>query len=250
MLHIGICGLRRSLSEIASRLDCLEIQETFYRPVSVSRAKHWREAARDDFLFTVKASQFITHEATSPTYRRSGLPDDLRAKGVFGSFRSSKEVDLGWEKTLEVVKILQAKAIVFQCPATFQPSPENTKNLYDFFSRISFDGLKALELRGGWPDHLVEKICEDLGLTHCVDIFKEEAVTTGIAYFRLHGSTPGKVMYRYSYAEGELKKVIEAALEFDEAFVLFNNISMYEDALKMKGLAQDQMAQSRGRYHS
>lgn len=157
---------------------------------------------------------------------------------------------MGWETTLEVAKMLRAKAIVFQCPATFQPTPDNTRNLYDFFSRMSFDGLKALELRGGWPDYLVEKICGDLGLTHCVDPFKEEAMTKGIAYFRLHGSPPGKVMYRYTYAEQDLKKVAETASEFDKAFVLFNNISMYEDALRMKGLVRDRAAEDKGHYHS
>jgi uncharacterized protein YecE (DUF72 family) len=49
-------------------------------------------------------------------------------------------------------------------------------------------------------------------------------------YFRLHGGSD----YRHQYTNDELTKLSKMIDE--EAYVLFNNIAMYNDALKFKGL--------------
>jgi len=51
-------------------------------------------------------------------------------------------------------------------------------------------------------------------------------------YSRLHGGRD----YRHQYSDDELVRLL--ALSNGEAFVLFNNISMYGDALRFKQLIQ------------
>jgi ABC-type sugar transport system permease subunit len=80
------------------------------------------------------------------------------------------------------------------------------------------------------------RISEDLDLVHVVDPFATETATYGLAYLRLHGSPPGPVMYRYSYTDADLKQIRTVCHEYDDALVLFNNITMHADARRFRAL--------------
>jgi uncharacterized protein YecE (DUF72 family) len=68
-------------------------------------------------------------------------------------------------------------------------------------------------------------------MVHCVDPLREEPVSSGFAYFRLHGSyEKGRINYRHRYSDEELRTVLKKAAEHPTAYVLFNNIYMGEDA--------------------
>jgi len=240
VIWTGTCGFGRRQADVPAQLDAVEIQETFYRPVPVERAAKWRAKAPPEFRFCVKASQFITHAATSPTYRRSGrvIPDP--EKPAYGSFRDTPPVREGWEATQSVAEAIRATVIVFQTPASFAPTEANRTALYRFFESIRTDATKAIELRGRWAAHIVEKICEDLGLVHAVDPFDKEPATYGLAYFRLHGSPPGKTMYRYAYTDTDLGRIRAICREYDDAYVMFNNFSMHPDAVRFRSLVRGQ----------
>jgi uncharacterized protein YecE (DUF72 family) len=234
MIWVGTCGFGRRRANVFRSLDAVEIQETFYRPVSEDRARRWRALAPDEFRFAVKASQFITHEATSPTYRRSGRTirdEDVRSYGNFGDTVAVRE---GWTATQAVASALRAAAIVFQTPASFGPSEGNRTALYRFFESIQTDAVKAIELRGPWASHIVERICEDLGLVHAVDPFAQEPATYGLAYFRLHGRPPGPTMFRYTYTDVDLTTLRAVCEEYDDAYVMFNNETMHADASRFR----------------
>ncbi len=231
MIWTGTCGLGRRQAAVVRELDAVEIQETFYRPVSVERAKKWRAAAPPEFRFSVKASQFITHEATSPTYRRSGRVVADPEKTGYGGFKDTPEVREGWEATRAIAETLGAHVIVFQTPSSFGPTEANRTAIYHFFESIRTEAVKAIELRGPWATHIVERICEELGLVHAVDPFDKEPATYGLAYFRLHGSPPGKAMYRYTYTDEDLARLRQICTEYDDAYVMFNNETMHQDAI-------------------
>lgn len=232
MIWVGTCGFARSRVESFRALHAVEVQETFYRPVAPERARRWRSAAPDTFLFTVKASQFITHPASSPTYRRSGRTIPTRERSAYGGFQDTPQVRAGWEETRGVVEALRAKVVVFQCPSSFGATPEHVAALYRFFESIRTDAAKAWEPRGAWPSHIVEKACEDLGLIHAVDPFASEPATYGLAYFRLHWKPPGSHLYRYTYTEPDLHRLRAMAEEYDDAYAMFNNVTSYDDALR------------------
>src|SRR5262245_59325240 len=119
-IQIGTCGFGRTQKhDYVARLNCVEIQHTFYKPPLVKKLEKWRSEMPENFEFTLKAWQFITHEAGTPTYKR--LKRELTEKETreVGAFRQTDSVDYGWQVTLESAKALGARTILFQCPAKF-----------------------------------------------------------------------------------------------------------------------------------
>jgi uncharacterized protein YecE (DUF72 family) len=55
------CPPRRWLSHYATRFDTVEVNATFYRLASPDAVLAWVEQTPPDFLFTVKASRYLTH---------------------------------------------------------------------------------------------------------------------------------------------------------------------------------------------
>ncbi len=234
MIWAGTCGFGRRRADVFRDLAAVEVQQTFYRPVTAETAARWAASAPHGFHFSVKASQFITHDASSPTYRRSGREIPPSEAGAYGGFRSTPQVEEGWRATATVADVLDARVLIFQTPASFLPATENLVALYAFFEAHPTPRIRAWEPRGPWPSHLVGKACEDLGLVHAVDPFAAEPATTGLAYFRLHGSPPGLARYRYTYTDADLARLRAIADEYDDAYVLFNNLTMHADATRFR----------------
>jgi uncharacterized protein YecE (DUF72 family) len=200
-------------------------------------AENWRRRAPKEFEFTVKAWQLITHEPTSPTYRKARIEVAENEMDRYGFFRPTDNVFEAWAVTNEIRKALDAKIVVFQSPARFTETDANITNMRDFFHAIDKERKEITmvwEQRGKWDRKTIAKLCNELELIHGVDPFAEDPVTAGFAYFRLHGSPPGKRMYRYTYTDDDLKGLYEKCLNTGspEVYVLFNNDTMYDDALR------------------
>jgi uncharacterized protein YecE (DUF72 family) len=181
----------------------------------------------------MKASQLITHEPSSPTYRHLGRRIESPHSNRYGRFRDTLEVLEAWEQTAAFAITLGATLVVFQCPASFRPSEENVANMRVFVRRIDRRGLLlAWEPRGAWPPELVLELCSELELIHCVDPFKNQPVYGDFQYFRLHGVTG----YYYRYSDEELEQIHKWAGRMP-SYVMFNNTWMKEDALRFLGRA-------------
>ncbi|MGQ9500800.1 MAG: DUF72 domain-containing protein [Anaerolineae bacterium] len=228
-VRVGCCGFPKARGTYFRHFNVVEIQQTFYRLPDVVTAQRWRTEAPPGFIFTMKAWQLITHEPNSPTYRRSGIPAPETLLGQCGSFRPAAEVEEAWTRTLQFARALHAQVVVFQCPARFTPTPEHVSNLRAFFQRAERDHLLlAWEPRGDWPDELVYSLCRELELIHCVDPFQHRSLYGTPAYFRLHGRTG----YRYQYTDEDLHQLHRWCIEYESAYCLFNNVTMWEDALR------------------
>lgn len=226
-VKVGCCGFARGMSEYFSQFKLVEVQQTFYRMPRVETALKWRQQAPSDFQFTLKASQLITHPATSPTYRKAALKISPGTEGRYGFFRPSDEVYQAWEETARFAQALHAKVIVFQCPASSKAAPDNVDNMKGFFRSVKDSGfLFAWEPRGEWGEKAIRALCLKLGMIHCVDPFEREPSYGAPQYLRLHGG-PG---YRHRYSEDELRRLRDRVANKD-AYVLFNNLNMYNDAL-------------------
>jgi uncharacterized protein YecE (DUF72 family) len=232
-IFIGCCGYPINKKEYFKKFKVVEIQNTFYNlPAKIETVKKWREEAPEDFIFSIKAWQLITHEASSPTYRR--LKIKISEPKNYGFFKNTKEVFQAWEKTKEVAEVLGAKIIVFQCPTSFKPEKKNIENLRKFFKKAREKNfIYAWEPRGKWDLNLIKKLCQELNLIHCVDPFKQKPVWGKINYFRLHGK-PGYNL-RYKYTNEDLRELLKFCNK-KENYVLFNNLSMLKDSLKFKSL--------------
>lgn len=231
MIKVGCCGFGVARSKYFQEFSLVEIQQTFYQPPKPDTAKRWRDEAPSDFEFTLKAWQLITHEPTSPTYRRLKTRLNEKEKEQLGSFRWSAPVRRAWQTTLEVARLLQADKIIFQCPAGFTPTSENKDRMYQFFSRIERSGTTWIwEPRGKWQKDEVDELCQELNLVHCIDPFKAECVTDGLHYYRLHGITG----YYHKYTNNELHDLVKCCADRTQAYFLFNNVSMWQDAVRFK----------------
>jgi uncharacterized protein YecE (DUF72 family) len=230
-LWVGCCGFPRRLEDYARELPAVEVQQTFYRPPQVKTAKGWRRRVPQEFVFTLKAWQLITHPPTSPTYRRLGHPLPASQLDRYGFFRPTEEVMEAWQRTLEVARALRASVVVFQCPASFTPNEPHLAHLRRFFRTVPRDGLHfAWEPRGGWPEDLVRGLCQELDLVHCTDPFVAESLHGPFRYYRLHG----RGGYRYRYTDADLQELRGRCRP--PAYVMFNNVSMWEDALRFRDL--------------
>ena len=182
----------------------------------------------------MKAWQLITHTPSSPTYRRLKSPVSREEQDLYGGFRPTEQVWLAWERTREIAAILDARAIVFQCPKSFLPIQENRRNLARFFRDVQRDGrMFVWEPRGDeWRPDIVRGICADNELIHCVDPFQADPAYGTSLYWRLHGKTG----YRYRYTDEDLAELQTKWKAHGHVpgpnYIMFNNMYSQQDALR------------------
>jgi len=246
-IKIGCCGFPVGRKKYYENFSLVEINSTFYQIPNILLAEKWRSEAPKNFEFTMKAWQLITHEPSSTTYRR--LKDKIpeKKKKNYGFFRPTEEVFSAWERTLEFAKILKASIVIFQCPPSFKPTEENKKNMKKFFSQITkspsphtkkWCGASPVTLiwepRGEWKPEEIKELCRELNLIHCTNPLESMPIYGKIGYFRLHGVRVGnRINYNYEYTDEELKKLI-GLCDKKVNYCLFNNLKMYNDALKFQ----------------
>lgn len=242
VVKIGCCGFAGRRETYFRKYPVIEVEQTFYDPPRVFTAEKWRREAAEPFEFTVKAWQLITHEASSPTYRRMQTrlsPPEMEGAG---HFKPSDVVWMGWQKTREIAFALNARTVLFQCPGSFGPTPEHQDNLRQFFRRVKqeeqetgHEFVRVWEPRGEWPAETVRALCEELGLVHAVDPFVQIPVTARACYFRLHGIRG----YRHHYSDEELTRLRDMLTPFETGYCLFNNLHMRENASRLTWLVRE-----------
>ena len=233
-VKIGLCGFTIGAAAYVKQFEVVEVQQTFYDPPPPATLERWRVQAPPTFEFTMKAWQVITHFGTSRTYRRLRRLFDERARAEAGGFRVNDTVLGAWEVTLTSARILGATAILFQCPASFRETDENTEAMRRFFATIGREaGVRYLwEPRGPWSDATVRALCDDLDLVHAVDPFIRPSLTPERIYWRLHGN---KSHYA-TYSDAELEQLRGWLPEEGEPYVMFNNIPRVGDARRFREL--------------
>jgi len=239
---VGTCGFSRSRKLIYRDLDAVEIQQTFYDPRPPEAFARLREEAPDGFVFTVKAWMLVTHEYNSKLWRRLKEPVP-EPRSQYGSFKDTEGVWWAWQVTLEAAKAVDARIIVLQTPASFTPSRENVERAEKFFSKAPREGRTlAWEPRGAWWEPEGREILARISTEHDIVIAGDwlrgrlPPSPHRVAYARLHGLGGGEVNYRYRYTDedlGRLKAIVDG-LEAEEAYIMFNNVYSYSDAVRFK----------------
>ena len=235
-MKLGMCGFTIGAAAYMKQFKVVEVQQTFYDPPPPKTVERWRASAPESFEFTMKAWQVITHFGTSRTYRRLRRPFDERARAEAGGFRVNDTVLAAWQTTLEAARILRATAILFQCPASFRQTPENTDAMRRFFATVGREpGVQYLwEPRGPWTDGVVLELCRDLDLVHAVDPFIRPSLTPELTYWRLHGN---KSHYA-SYSDAELEQIRRWIPSSGECYIMFNNIPRVADVRRFRALLE------------
>jgi uncharacterized protein YecE (DUF72 family) len=237
LIKIGCCGFPLTHLNYGAQFPVVEIQQTFYQPPRADTVRRWREELPPPFEFTLKAWQLITHDATSPTYRRLKTALTQGERHQAGGFKPTVVVRRAWEATREIALVLEARVILFQCPARFVPTGENMNRMRQFFGDLDRERFTlAWEPRGEWPRPVIEGLCRELDLVPAVDPFATPPFPEPLAYFRLHGIGG----YRYKFTNADLETLKSLLPRYREAYVLFNNMSMADDARRFLSLVSEQ----------
>jgi uncharacterized protein YecE (DUF72 family) len=197
----------------------VELNRTFYEYPRMPTVVGWREKAPPEFEFSVKAHQDISHKF------RFELEPSLQA----------------FEKMKQICQTLSARTLLIQTPSSFRP--DKLSDAEKFLSKIKpYDLQLVWETRGTMWDSpdirgKLAGTLRKLGVAHVTDPFRvSPAYTEKVAYFRLHGL--GKELYYYQHTDNELKQLLGLVEPFEhngkEVYVLFNNLAMFDDAVRFK----------------
>jgi uncharacterized protein YecE (DUF72 family) len=219
----GLKGTDR-LTFLAGLFDAVEINVTFYRPMTPRLTERWSEAvaAYPDFRFTAKLLNVFTHE------RR--LPD--------------KEVEDFQAGMLPLLSVGRLGVLLAQFPYSFHNTEENRAYLAQL-SEVFADFPLAAEVRHrSWQHRAVRDFLGQIGVDFCnidqpqvsYSLGQTAWVTGPRGYLRAHGRRREKwfafgddpqARYDYLYAPEELDelaaRVRELMAQTPEVYVIFNN---------------------------
>ena len=171
------------------KFHTVELNNSFYRLPAKETFENWRDSVGDEFLFSVKASRYITHLKKLKDCKEP-LDNFLRQAEGLGE-------KLG--------------PILFQTPSNFK---KNLERLEEFLSSLPDKFDFTFELRNdSWFDNKVYKLLNKYKASFCVyelaDLHSPKLVTCDFAYVRLHGPD-GRYAGKYT------KKALEKwAAEFN-----------------------------------
>jgi uncharacterized protein YecE (DUF72 family) len=161
---------KRFLEHYASRLSSTEINYTYHRLPSPKSIGEWLECTPQQFVFSLKAHQKLTHV--------------LRLRNC----ESFVEVFL---KTIDPLRIAGRLGVVlFQLPPTLKCDP---RLLQDFLALLPADMRFAFEFRNpGWLDTPIYDLLSAKGVCLCLaesdTLVIPEVLTAPFVYFRLRKS--------------------------------------------------------------
>lgn len=189
-----------------------EVNYSFYHLPKPSTYKNWYSQTPGDFLFSVKASRFITHIK--------------RLKGVKRAWKMFIKNTLGVKEKLG--------PILFQFSPSFKATEENIKRLRELFSELLREQFSknlrfAFEFRDkSWCNkkiyNLLKKYNSAWVIADSPNYPKAETLTADFVYVRMHGS---KVLFSSKYTKKELedltKKIRKWLKQNKDVYVYFNN---------------------------
>lgn len=192
------------LTYFANFFQTVEINSSFYHLPAKKTFLNWQKVTPDDFIFSVKASRFITHVL------------------------KLKNASEPWERFIKNAEGLGNKLgpILFQFPPNWS---FNKDRLTDFLKILPHKYLYAFEFRNeSWFQKETYQLLEKFGAALCIaDSPRYPCVlkiTAPFTFIRMHG---GKILYASEYSIEELSLWSERIKKFIEqnikVFVYFNN---------------------------
>ncbi len=219
-------GQKDKLRFLSQYVDCIEINTSFYRPVTSRMAQKWLfdVEENDSFRFAAKLWRRFTHDTKEPFTDRD-----------VGAFED------GMKPLAESGKLL---GLLVQFPFFFRDSKENREILRRIAGAFP-QHRKVLEVRdASWSETQAMEFLKSQGYNlACLDMplaahsFKERSLVTGpVGYLRLHGRNRNAWFsrksgrdekYDYLYTDDELDGIIDRIVEMrdkaDLLVVVWNN---------------------------
>lgn len=215
----------RWLEHYVTLFDSVEINNSFYRLPSATTLACWRDDTPRDFVFSLKASRFITHNKK------------LKGMDSFALF-------------FDRIQAIRSKlgVILFQLPPRWRV---NVERLDEFLSGLPSGLHCAFEFRHpSWHCDAVYDSLKKHKAAFCVhDIEGFTApfvVTADFTYVRLHGP---QLKYAGNYTQATLedwRDKIEQAKNLRRAYIFFDNdgaAAAVEDALLLQQILKTDRSQ-------
>lgn len=195
------------LSFYAEQFSTAEINNSFYKLPSIDTYSKWAEEVPPDFLFSVKASRYLTH------------------------MKKLKEPDDPWHRIMQTTAALETKLgpILLQFPANWKVNISRLEEFLNVVYAAEHPPRLAFELRHeSWYDKQVIKLLENFNCALCVvdapDFVRNEYVTSDFMYIRYHGR---KSLYASKYTTRQLQveasKIARWLSQKMDVFAYFNN---------------------------
>ena len=193
------------LSFYSDRFSTVEINNSFYQLPERKTLKQWYKTVGNDFIFSVKASRYMTH------------------------MKKLKDPDESLSTFFRIIHNLGSKL----GPGLFQLPPKwhiNTERLESFLSKLPKQQQCAFEFRDkSWFDESVYILLSEYNAAFCIyELSRQkspEAVTSDYIYVRLHG--PKTSAYEGNYSKKRLntwaKKLCKWVEEGREIYCFFDN---------------------------
>lgn len=210
----------RFLEFYAQHFDTVEINNSFYKLPTEAAIEEWKRTVPAKFLFSVKASRFITH------------------------MKKLKDPEAAFQKFFDRVIVLQKKLgpVLFQLPPHWGSDPPR---LEAFLSALPRRLRYAFELRDRtWFNPEVEAILRKHRAAFCIyeiDRFQSpKTVTADFVYVRLHGPDgPYQGSYDQSVLAGWARDFRAWEKEGGDVYCYFDNDQAgyaVKNALRLKEL--------------
>ena len=196
---------RRWLERYAELFDTVEVNSTFYRLASRTGVERWVEQTSGDFIFAVKASQYLTH------------------------MKRLREMDTGVERFYERIQPLidacRLGPVVWQLPGNFHRDDERLANALEHLP----PGQHCFEFRHqSWFTDDVYKLLRERNVALVIGDrperpFQTHEMTADFTLVRFHYGTRGR---RGNYSGTELDEWAERLRGWSrevDVFAYFNN---------------------------
>jgi uncharacterized protein YecE (DUF72 family) len=207
----------------AQKFNTVELNNSFYRLPEKETFHKWRKNSPDDFIFSVKAPQFITHMKKLKDPVESTHDLLLHIEGL-----GSK---LG--------------PVLFQLPPLWNA---NTERLLEFMLSLPRKFRYTFEFRShSWYDDSIYRLLEKYNCAFCIyhlaGHLSPIKITADFVYIRLHG--PGN-KYQGNYTEAEIRQWADLSLHWSakgkDVYVYFDNDQnayAAKNALRLKHFIED-----------
>ena len=194
----------RWLEFYSSSFNTVELNASFYHLPTEKAFTNWRSTTRDDFVFAVKVSRYITH------------------------IKKLRDCDEPIRNFLSRAGLLEGKLgpLLYQLPPNLHRNDELLEVFIDFLPQ---ELKHVFEFRhDSWHTPEVFRLLRRYNAGFCIydmpDYTTPVEVTADFAYIRFHGS---KHMYGGCYSDEELddwvQKLSKVAQAVNAVYVYFNN---------------------------